>query len=50
VEFEVVDVDGRQMIALTARAYEALSRNMAELIRWIEEARWRLGYYRGEAD
>lgn len=34
------------MFALTARGYEALSRNMAEMIRWAKEASWQLDFYR----
>lgn len=30
------------LFALSSRDFEALSRNMAELRRWIEEAMWRL--------
>ena len=25
-----------------------MARNMAELLRWIQEAQWRLDYYAGE--
>lgn len=36
------------MFALTARGYEALSRNMAEMIRWAKEASWQLDFYRAD--
>ena len=34
--------------ALTPKEYETLARNMAELLRWVKEAKWRLAYYRGK--
>ena len=34
--------------AITPREYEVLARNMAELLRWVKEAKWRLDYYRGK--
>ena len=34
--------------SLTVAAYEDLARNMAEILRWVNEAQWRLDYYRGE--
>ena len=34
---------------ITPEAYETMSRNTAELLRWIQEADWRLQYYKGEA-
>jgi hypothetical protein len=34
--------------AITPQEYEILSRNMAEMLRWIKEAHWRLQYYRGD--
>ena len=38
--------EGRYVFfALTPREYENLSANMAEFLRWIKEARWRLDYY-----
>lgn len=33
---------------ITPQNYEILSRNMADILRWIKEAQWRLDYYRGE--
>ena len=33
---------------LSPEDYEDLSTNTAELLRWIQEAQWRLQYYRGE--
>lgn len=35
--------------ALTPEQYETLSRNVAEILRWVKEAQWRLDYY-GEVD
>ena len=37
-------------IALTPKEYESLSKNQAEILRWIEEATARLQYYEGEPD
>ena len=34
--------------SLSSKDYENLSLNQAELLRWIEEASWRLRHYRGE--
>lgn len=36
------------LITLTPKEYENLSRNTAELLRWIEEARGQLEHYRDE--
>lgn len=32
--------------ALTPKEYEELSLNMADILRWVKEARWRLDYYK----
>lgn len=45
---ELPDGDAWSIIGLTPEQYEALSQNMAELLRWITEAGYRLRYYRGE--
>lgn len=34
--------------SLTVRDYETLARNIADILRWVKEAEWRLRYYRGE--
>lgn len=34
---------------LTPKQYEILARNMAEILRWVEEAQWRLDFYKKEA-
>jgi hypothetical protein len=36
--------------AITPAEYEILSRNMADILRWVREAKWRLDYYRGEGE
>ena len=41
-------VKGQAYIALTPKDYEELSLSMADVLRWIKEARWRLQYYKGE--
>ena len=33
---------------LAPEQYEVLARNMADILRWVKEAAWRLDYYRGE--
>lgn len=33
---------------VTPKEYEVLARNMADMLRWVREAQWRLKYYRGE--
>lgn len=34
--------------AMDTRSYETMARNMADILRWVKEAQWRLQYYRGE--
>lgn len=34
-------------IAITPKGYENLSKNQADLLRWVEEAVWRFEYYEG---
>lgn len=48
VQWRVVEVDGETMFALTARGYEALSRTMADTVRWVREASWQLDFYRAD--
>jgi hypothetical protein len=36
------------IIGLTPDQYENLSLNMAEMLRFVKEAKWRLAYYRGQ--
>ena len=40
--------DGWVFFALIPPDYEDLAFNMADLLRWIQGAAWRLDYYRGE--
>jgi hypothetical protein len=43
--------DGTQAYyVITPEAYEVLARNMADILRWVKEAHWRLEYYRGEGE
>lgn len=35
---------------LTVKSYETLARNVADILRWVKEAEWRLRYYRGEGE
>lgn len=46
VRWQVVEVGGESAFALTARGYEALSRNLAEMARWAKEASYQLDFYR----
>lgn len=39
-------VEGREVLALTADEYIDLSKNQAEILRWINEADDQLDYYR----
>lgn len=40
--------EGWSLIALDPQQYQNLSTNMAELLRYVREAKWLLRYYRGE--
>ena len=42
--------DTQPYYVITPEAYEVLARNMADIIRWVKEAQWRLDYYRGEGN
>jgi predicted phage tail protein len=46
VQWRVVEVDGEPLFALTSRGYESLSRNMADLARWMKEAAYQIRFYR----
>lgn len=37
---------GTVYFGLTTKGYESLAKTMADIIRWVEEAQWRLDYYR----
>jgi len=52
IEWEVITRDTLPagdfvFFALTPKAYEALSLNTADTLRWVTEAKWRLDYYSG---
>lgn len=54
INWEVIivkDPDGTEKVyfALSPGDYESLSLNMAEILRWISEAKWQLKYYQDEA-
>lgn len=42
----MVQVDGQTLLALPARGFEALMRNLAEMVRWSSEASYQLDFYR----
>ena len=46
VRWQVVEGGGESAFTLTARGYEALSRNLAEMARWTKEASYQLDFYR----
>ena len=46
VEFTVVQGEGGNLLALTAREYEDLALNQAEVLRYVQEADDQLDYYR----
>ena len=46
VEFQVTEAGN---ICLDTGQYENLSLNMAEILRWVREARWRLDWYHVDA-
>jgi hypothetical protein len=46
VRFHVVKTGD---ICLVGDQYDTLSRNTAEILRWVREARWRLNWYRLDA-
>lgn len=48
LQWRVVEVDGEPLFALTARGYEALSRNVADMVRWAREASWQIDFYRAD--
>lgn len=45
-EWRIVQVDGQTLLALPARGFEALMRNLAEMVRWSSEASYQLDFYR----
>lgn len=36
--------------AITAKDYENLSKTNADILRWVQEADWRLDFYKNEKD
>ena len=55
IEFKVLTPetipDGEYVFyGITVQDYETLARNMADILRWVKEAKWRLDYYRGEGE
>lgn len=46
VKWQVVSVEEQTKFALDADNYEALSRNIAAMVRWATEASWQLDFYR----
>lgn len=37
-------------ICLTGDQYDAMSRNISDILRWVREARWRLDWYHDDAE
>ncbi|BAO53036.1 hypothetical protein KPP23_009 [Pseudomonas phage KPP23] len=50
ITWAVESGSGEPKFILTAKGYESLSRNTAELYRWISEAKAQLIYYTGALD
>lgn len=48
VRWEVLNVQGQPYFALTPKQYQNLSRNQAEILRWVQEAIYQLQYYTNE--
>lgn len=45
VDWKVIETPEGPMLALDQRQFENLSNNLAEILRWVREAAWRLHYY-----
>lgn len=45
VEWKVIQTADGPVIALTPAEHERLMLNLAEILRWVQEAMWRLQYY-----
>lgn len=45
VEWRTVETKSGTLLVLTPKEFEALSYNLAEILRWVKEAMWRLQYY-----
>ncbi len=50
VRWSTVSVGENQALALSAKQYENLSTNFAEILRWVKEANSQLDHYREEAE
>ncbi len=46
VQWKVLQSGSEPYFALTTKGYEALSRNIAELTRWAQEASYQIDFYR----
>jgi hypothetical protein len=46
MKWRVVQVDGEPLFAVDAAGYEALSRDLAEVARFMREASWQIQFYR----
>ena len=45
VTWTTIEIAEGTVLVLTPRQFENLSNNLAEILRWIHEAAWRLHYY-----
>lgn len=45
VEFATIETEQGTRFVFTPDQYERLTLNIAEMLRWIKEAMWRLQYY-----
>ena len=46
MRWQVIETEGEPWFALSARSYESLSRNLADLVRWVSEASYQIKFYR----
>jgi hypothetical protein len=50
VEWQVIETEDGPLLALPPKEFENLATNLAEILRWIQEAAWRLHYYGKKAE
>lgn len=50
VEWKVLVINGIPYFALTSKQYENISKNQAEIERWVRDAAHRLEYYEEQTD
>jgi hypothetical protein len=48
IKDRIPEKDDFVFYCVVPKDYEKLSRNNAEILRWVKESKWRLDYYRDE--